>query len=197
MIEEAARSTAGGLAPVDGPGAPASADRRQRDARVLPSTCGHREHRKPGAGFVYLNLDFAQRGIDAEYLIAPHLAAERSVVDQPDGSRRMARRPRAIEGADVLEHQHRGVQPAAGAPAEGADARGPVHRRAGPLPHGHHRLRRLRATGGELPRIRRSRGELLPPDALGTGQGGRADGRGATESGNLSPSRACDGLHRA
>ena len=43
-----------------------------RACSLLPAVTGNIG--KPGAGFVYLNLDFAQRGIDAEYLIGPHLA---------------------------------------------------------------------------------------------------------------------------
>ena len=43
-----------------------------RACSILPAATGNVG--KPGAGFVYLNLDFAQRGIDAEYLIAPQLA---------------------------------------------------------------------------------------------------------------------------
>ena len=43
-----------------------------RACSLLPAVTGNIG--KPGAGFVYLNLDFAQRGIDAEYLVAPHLA---------------------------------------------------------------------------------------------------------------------------
>ena len=43
-----------------------------RACSILPAVTGNIG--KPGTGFVYLNLDFAQRGIDAEYLIAPQLA---------------------------------------------------------------------------------------------------------------------------
>ena len=43
-----------------------------RACSILPAVTGNIG--KPGAGFVYVNLDFAQRGIDAEYLTAPHLA---------------------------------------------------------------------------------------------------------------------------
>src|SRR6185312_13857665 len=39
-----------------------------RACALLPAVTG-----KLGAGFVYLNFDMAQRGIDAEYLTAPHL----------------------------------------------------------------------------------------------------------------------------
>jgi anaerobic selenocysteine-containing dehydrogenase len=43
-----------------------------RACSILPAVTGNIG--KPGAGFVYLNFDMAQRGIDAEYLTAPHLA---------------------------------------------------------------------------------------------------------------------------
>ncbi len=42
-----------------------------RACALLPAITGNLG--KPGAGFVYLNFDLAQRGIDAEYLVAPHL----------------------------------------------------------------------------------------------------------------------------
>lgn len=42
-----------------------------RACSILPAVTGNLG--KPGAGFVYLNFDMAQRGIDAEYLTAPHL----------------------------------------------------------------------------------------------------------------------------
>jgi len=42
-----------------------------RACSILPAVTGNIG--KPGAGFVYLNFDMAQRGIDAEYLTAPHL----------------------------------------------------------------------------------------------------------------------------
>jgi anaerobic selenocysteine-containing dehydrogenase len=43
-----------------------------RACSILPAVTGNIG--KPGTGFVYLNFDMAQRGIDAEYLTAPHLA---------------------------------------------------------------------------------------------------------------------------
>jgi anaerobic selenocysteine-containing dehydrogenase len=43
-----------------------------RACSLLPAVTGNLG--KPGAGFVYLNFDAAQRGIDADYLTAPHLA---------------------------------------------------------------------------------------------------------------------------
>ncbi|MGH7914627.1 MAG: molybdopterin-containing oxidoreductase family protein, partial [Candidatus Binataceae bacterium] len=43
-----------------------------RACSILPAVTGNLG--KPGAGFVYLNFDMAQRGIDAEYLTAPHLS---------------------------------------------------------------------------------------------------------------------------
>ena len=72
-----------------------------------------------------------------------------------------------------------------------------LHGRDRPLPDRHDRLRRLRPAGGELPRVRRPRRLLLPPHALGAGQGDRAAGRGAAEPGDLPPPRPGDGLRRA
>jgi anaerobic selenocysteine-containing dehydrogenase len=43
-----------------------------RACSILPAVTGNIG--KPGTGFVYLNFDMAQRGIDAEYLTAPHLS---------------------------------------------------------------------------------------------------------------------------
>ncbi|HTJ10141.1 MAG TPA: molybdopterin-dependent oxidoreductase [Candidatus Binataceae bacterium] len=43
-----------------------------RACALLPAVTGNLG--KPGAGFVYLNFDMAQRGIDGEYLTAPHLS---------------------------------------------------------------------------------------------------------------------------
>jgi anaerobic selenocysteine-containing dehydrogenase len=43
-----------------------------RTCSILPAVTGNIG--KPGAGFVYLNFDMAQRGIDGDYLTAPHLA---------------------------------------------------------------------------------------------------------------------------
>ena len=43
-----------------------------RACSILPAVTGNIG--KPGAGFVYLNFDMARRGIDAEYLTAPHLS---------------------------------------------------------------------------------------------------------------------------
>ncbi|HLK84938.1 MAG TPA: molybdopterin-dependent oxidoreductase [Candidatus Binataceae bacterium] len=43
-----------------------------RACSILPAVTGNIG--KPGAGFVYLNFDMAARGIDADYLTAPHLS---------------------------------------------------------------------------------------------------------------------------
>ena len=43
-----------------------------RACSILPAVTGNIG--KPGTGFVYLNFDMAQRGIDGEYLTAPHLS---------------------------------------------------------------------------------------------------------------------------
>ena len=42
-----------------------------RACALLPAVTGNLG--KPGTGFAYVNFDVAQRGIDAEYLVAPHL----------------------------------------------------------------------------------------------------------------------------
>jgi len=42
-----------------------------RACSILPAVTGNIG--KPGAGFVYLNFDMSKRGIDSEYLTAPHL----------------------------------------------------------------------------------------------------------------------------
>ena len=65
--------------------------------------------------------------------------------------------PGAGPGADLLEHQHRRLQPEQARLRARARARGPVHRRGRPLPDRHHRSRRRRAAGGQLPGVRRPR----------------------------------------
>jgi anaerobic selenocysteine-containing dehydrogenase len=60
-----------------------------RACSILPAVTGNIG--KPGAGFVYLNFDMAQRGIDAEYLTAPHLLESGpSSVSQMDLAARLA-----------------------------------------------------------------------------------------------------------
>ena len=79
----------------------------------------------------------------------------------------------------------------------GARARGPVHGRGRPVPDRHHRSRRLRAAGGQLPRVRRSRLLLLRPHPVGPGEGRRPARRGAAEHRDLPPPGGRHGLTRA
>jgi anaerobic selenocysteine-containing dehydrogenase len=53
-----------------------------RACSLLPAVTGNIG--KPGAGFVYLNFDMAQRGIDADYLTAPHLSKGTPSISQMD-----------------------------------------------------------------------------------------------------------------
>jgi anaerobic selenocysteine-containing dehydrogenase len=53
-----------------------------RACSLLPAVTGNIG--KAGAGFVYLNFDMAQRGIDADYLTAPHLSKGNPSISQMD-----------------------------------------------------------------------------------------------------------------
>ena len=111
-----------------------------RAVGLLPAATGNLA--KPGAGFLYLNGS-GRRGIDGDYLEAPHLRQGREAQGQPHGSGRHAERSQEGAGARHLEHQHRRLQSRPGAPASRAARRATVPRRGRSLPDRHHRLRRL------------------------------------------------------
>lgn len=143
-----------------------------RAVASLPALTGNVGRR--GAGFLYLN-GHAIRGIDDDYVTGAHLApAPRPAISQMDLAERLEDRDRsrALVCWNMLEHQHRSLQPAAGAAARRARARGHLHRRDRPLRDGHGGLRRRRASRGELPRVRRRRRAVLRPGRERAGQGG-------------------------
>ena len=144
-----------------------------RAIAMLPALTGN--IRRPGSGFLV-----PQRR---------RVARDRLRLAHRRGARRRRMRRRAISQmdlADVLADPARSralvcwninpvaSSPRAGGAARGARARRPAHGRVRPLPHRHRGLRRLRAAGGELPRVRRHPRLVLPPHALGPGQGRRA-----------------------
>ena len=159
LIEEAALLYgARPVAPVarTGPAAPA----RPAATSCAPAPCSPRSPETsagPGTGFLYLNGTRPARD-RLGYVTGAHLAVE----PPPGSSARWTSRPASRIAARVtrarrLEHQHRRLEPRAGAAASRARARGPLHGRGRPLPDRHDRPRRRRPAGGELPRVRRPR----------------------------------------
>ena len=164
-----------------------------RACSLLPAATGNLG--KPGAGLPVPEL--VQRPGDRRGLPDRRAPEPGCAADQPHGPGRLPRRPGALPGAHLLEHERRRLGSAPAAVAPGAAARGPVHGRARPVPDRYGRLRRHRAAGGELPGVRRPVHPLFPVDALGPGQGGRAAGRIAAQPGDLPPAGPRHGLHRA
>jgi anaerobic selenocysteine-containing dehydrogenase len=160
-----------------------------RACALLPAVTGNLG--KPGAGFLYLN-GAGSRRIDESYVSAPQLAA-----DPPPAVSQM-------DLAACLEDQARAralvcwnINIAASNPQQGARARRSVHRRGRAVPYRHDRLRRHRAPGSELPRVRRPRRLLLPPQPLRAGEGERPAWPVASEPGDLPSPGAGNGLQRA
>ena len=154
-------------------GAAASADGRQRDARLRAAP---RRHREPGQARRRVPLpqrrDAARHRRRLRHRRRTWPRRRGRSISQMDLAERLED-PDARAGAVCLEHQHRRVQPAAGAPAPRARARGPVHRRDRHLPDGHDRFRRRRAAGRELPGVRRPRAaRYFDLTRLRPGQGG-------------------------
>ena len=105
---------------------------------------------KPGAGISFLNGAGA-RGVKTGFVGGPQLAKEPSpTVSHMDLAGRAAR-CRAVFGTDLLEQQHRGVEPGTEPPARRPGTGGPVHRLRRAVSHGHDRLCRLHPAGGKLP----------------------------------------------
>ena len=77
-----------------------------------PAICASR-----APGFLYLNGNLRQRGMDEDYLTGAHLRRGASAGGQPHGSRRRPGRPGAIAGAVRVEHESAGLLSAAGSPA--------------------------------------------------------------------------------
>ena len=166
-----------------------------RAISMLPALTGN--IRRPGSGFLYLNGG-ESRGIDFERLTGAALAG----AEPPPAISQM-------DLADVLADPGRSralvcwnINPVASSPEQaalrrGARARGSADRRVRPLPHRHRGLRRLRAAGGELPRVRRHPAAVLPPHALGPGEGRRSARPGAAQRGDLPPARGRHGVRRA
>ena len=187
----------GALAAVDRPGLPAPAARRQRRSRgrALAALSGNLG--RPGTGVLYLN-GARSRALDEDYVAGvslrrPEMPEPVSHMDLVDRLGDRARQPRPL----LLEHQHRRVQPRADPPARRARPRGPLHGRDRSLRDRHHRLRRHRAAGGELPRMRRHRRLLLPPLPRRTGEGRGAARRRAAQHRDLPPPRHRHGLRGA
>ena len=164
-----------------------------RACALLPAVTGNLC--KPGAGFLYLNGNLRQRGMDEGYLTGAHLAAGAApaishmdfakVLEDPARSRALfvwnmnplascpqqTRLRRALEREDLL--------------TVALDL----------VSHRYHGAGRLRPAGGELPGIRRSDRVVFSFDAFRSSQGDAAHGRCAAESGDLPPLGAGHGLH--
>ena len=86
-----------------------------RAVALLPIVTGNLG--RAGCGVLYLN-GTDSRGIDEDYLTGVVPGRERHAgADRRHGARRSSRGPRPLEGALLLEHQYRGVEPGAGAAA--------------------------------------------------------------------------------
>ncbi len=116
-------------------------------------------------------------------------------LDQPYGSRQQSGEPRH-QGAHHLEQQYRRLQPRAAPPAPCARARGSVASHARFVSDRYRQLRRLRATGGELPRVRRRGHVLLQLFGLGAGEGAAAARRIIAQPGDRPSPRRCHGIDR-
>ena len=163
----------GAVAAVDRPGPPAPAARRQRRARrarCCRAATGNLG--RPGTGFLYLNGADEPRHRRGLPRPARHLAARpRAAARQPHGPRRAPRGPARAGRSSAGTSTSRPRTPSRRGCARALRARGPLHRRDRPLRDRHHRPRRRRAARRELPRVRRPRRLLLPPQPLRPGQG--------------------------
>ena len=188
MIEEVARLYAPGPSMLwlgQGLQRQATGGNVMRACSMLPAVTGNLA--KPGTGIYYLNWDFGERGISTDYLTAAHLAKR-----QPKRVSHMdlAARLEDLEETQALfcwNIEHRRLEPAAGKRLRKALARDDlltvVFRDL--FTNRHRRLCRLRPAGSELSGVRRHRGELLQPDALGSDKGNRTNGRSLAESGDI------------
>ncbi len=159
----------GAVTPLDGTRLSTPVLRRQRHARGGAAPGGNRQHRQVRRGLsLSQRLGHARRRCRLSRGLAPQSGAR--AFDQPHGSREPARAARN-PGAHHLEQQHRRLEPRAAPPAARARARGPFPGHARPVPDQHGRLRRLRASGVGLPRVRRRRDVVLQLFDLGPGAG--------------------------
>ena len=150
---------------------------------------------KPGAGFCYLNGGGRghRRRLCRGAATPPRAGARLSHMDLAA----TARGSRAVAGADLLEHQHRRLQPRSGAAASGAASARicftvviDLFRPTPPTsPTSSCRRRASWSSTTWCP--------LFPSLDLGPGQGDRADGRIAAQPGDLPPAGPRDGLRRA
>ena len=164
-----------------------------RAVGLLPAATGNIG--KYGAGFLYLN-GWDTRGVDAGYLAASHLnqAPAPSISHMDLASRLEQPETQAL----ITWNNNIAVSsPEQQPPAARARARGPFPGHARPVPDRHRRLRRLRAAGRELPRVRRRRHVVLQLLDLGPGEGGAAARRGAAQPGDLPAPRTRHAARRA
>ena len=140
-----------------------------RSVALLPALTGNLA--RPGGGFLYLN-GIETRGLDGDYLSGRQLAGDDPpVISQMDlaaAPRGHLRRRRALFCWNI--------NIAASSPEqerlrEALAPRRPVDRGRRPVPDRHRRLRRFRAPGVELPRARRPRRLVLPPQPASSGRG--------------------------
>ena len=151
-----------------------------RACSILPALTGQPPQTR--TGFLYLNGGDS-RGIDFDGLAGAELAA--TIAPAPISQMDLAARPRPTPSAQralvVLEHQPRRVESRAGGLRRRSPATTCCTVVMRPLPDRHGSLRGRRAARGELPRVRRHRRVVLPPHAVGPGEGRGAARRGAAQ----------------
>ena len=125
-----------------------------RACSLLPAVTGNLG--KPGAGFLYLNWNSNATTLPRRCLSdRPALGRRAAAAHQPHGPDYLPGGPETHQALVCWNMNVAASKPAASAAPAGASARGSLHRGARSLPDRYHRLRRLRAAGGELPGVRR------------------------------------------
>ena len=116
-----------------------------RSCALLPAVSGNLG--RAGTGFLYLN-GAGRRGIDGDYVTAPHLAARpRPTISQMDLAERLED-PQRAQALLAWNINIAASNPQQARLRAALRARRPVHRRDRHLRHGHDRPRRRRAAGG-------------------------------------------------
>ena len=195
LIERAARSYGAGPSLLwIGPGLPAPAARRQRGARGGAAARADRQPRSArGPASSTSTAPATGRSTRTTWPASRwrrRCPSRSATWTWPRGSRTASAAARCSAGTSTSPPRTRSRRGC----ARRARARGPVHRRRRPVRDRHQRLRRRRPAGGELPRVRRPRRLLLPPQPRRAGQGDRAARRVAPEHRDLPPAGGGDGL---
>ena len=157
-----------------------------RAIAMLPALTGN--IRRPGSGFLYLNGGDS-RGIDSDWLAGA--GARAAPTRRPRSARWISPRCSPIPAqSSALVCWN--INPVASSPEQAA-LRAALARDdlltvvCDLFLTDTAALRRLRAARGGVPRVRRHRRVVLPPHALGPGEGRRPAGRGAAQRRDLPP----------